>query len=381
MVMHSLRVALALAMLAGTTTAAAPRAAERPIAGEVPAIRLVPVTTRGLAAPLSATHAGDGSGRLFVVEQGGRVRLVKNGALQPRPFLDLSGRVLSGGERGLLGLAFHPRFRDNGRFFVNYTRRPDGATVLAEHRVSADPDRALPTGRALLVVPQPFPDHNGGMLAFGPDGRLYVGLGDGGDHGDPGDRAQDRSSLLGKILRLDVDRGSPYAIPPDNPFAAGGGRGEIWALGFRNPWRFSFDRASGRLYAGDVGERRLEEIDLVRRGGNYGWRIMEGNRCFAPATGCDRRGLVLPVAVYAHTDGRCAVTGGYVYRGRAVPALAGAYVHADFCSGEILVLRGGRPGVLLDTSLRIASFGEDEAGELLVVDIGGGVYRLARSGT
>jgi glucose/arabinose dehydrogenase len=283
---------------------------------------------------------------------------------------------VSGGERGLLGLAFHPRFLTNGRFFVNYTRRPDGATVVAEHRVSADPDVALSAGRVLLTVSQPYANHNGGMLAFGPDGYLYIGLGDGGGAGDPGNRAQNRFSLLGKILRLDVDAGRPYATPPDNPFATGGGRKEIWALGFRNPWRFSFDRATGRLYAGDVGQAVVEEIDLVRRGDNHGWRIMEGNRCYRPASGCDQRGLTLPVATYGHDGDRCSITGGYVYRGRAVPALAGAYVYGDFCSGEIFALADGRSRVLLKTGLAIASFGEDQAGELLVVDLGGGVHRL-----
>jgi glucose/arabinose dehydrogenase len=349
-----------------------------PVRAQTAPIRLVPVVTGGLEAPVLATHAGDGSGRLFILEQPGRVRIVAGGRLVPRPFLDLTGRVLAGGERGLLGLAFHPRYRSNGRFFVNYTRRPDGATVVAELSVSANPDVALPAARVLLVVPQPFPNHNGGMLAFGRDGLLYIGMGDGGGGGDPGNRAQNRRSLLGKILRIDVDRGRPYAIPPDNPFAGGGGRGEIWALGFRNPWRFSFDRTTGRLFAGDVGQEVTEEVDLVRRGGNYGWPIMEGRRCFRPATGCDRRGLSLPVATYGHAGGRCAITGGYVYRGRAVPALAGAYLYADYCSGEIFALRGGRSSRLLDTNLLIASFGEDQAGELLVIDLGGTIRRIAR---
>jgi len=341
-------------------------------------IRLVPVVRSGLTAPLFLTHAGDGSGRLFVLERPGRVRVRVGGTLLPRPFLDLTDRVLANEpERGLLGLAFHPRFATNGRFFVNYTRRPDGATVVAEFRVSANPNLALRAERVVLTVPQPFANHNGGMIAFGPGGRLFIGLGDGGSGGDPGNRAQNRQQLLGKILRIDVDGARPYAIPPDNPFAGGGGRPEIYALGFRNPWRFSFDRATGRLFAGDVGQSAIEEVDLVNRGGNYGWRIMEGNRCFRPATGCNRRGLTLPIATYAHAAGRCSVTGGYVYRGRAVPALVGTYLYADFCTGEIFGLRNGRSTRLLDSALLISSFGEDQAGEVHVVGLGGTVHRIA----
>src|SRR4051812_16856727 len=216
--------------------------AETPEGSAVAPIRLVPVTG-GLDAPLFLTSARDGSGRLFVLERSGRVRLIEGGKLVARPFLDLAGRVLAGGEQGLLGLAFHPRYRANGRFFVDYTRKPDGATVVSEFRVSADPNVALRSERVLLVVPQPYANHNGGMLAFGPGGRLFIGLGDGGSGGDPGNRAQNPDELLGKILRIDVNAGLPYAIPRDNPFAAGGGRPEIFALGFRNPWRFSFDRA------------------------------------------------------------------------------------------------------------------------------------------
>jgi glucose/arabinose dehydrogenase len=229
----------------------------------------------------------------------------------------------------------------------------------------------------LLTVPQPFANHNGGMLAFGPDSHLYIGLGDGGSAGDPGNRAQDRQKLLGKILRIDVNNGQPYAIPPDNPFARAGGRREIYALGFRNPWRFSFDRETGELYAGDVGQGTVEEIDIVTRGGNYGWRVMEGNRCFQPATGCNRRGLTLPIATYTHGGGRCSITGGYVYRARAVPTLAGTYVYADYCTGEIFGRRTGQSTVLLDTDLNIASLGESEAGELFVVGLEGTIHRIA----
>ena len=368
MTMGWLRAAMVAAFLAGSTAT-----------GSMAQIRLAPVVPSGLAAPLFLTHAGDNSGRLFVVERAGRVRILAGGALRQRPFLDIGGRVLAGGEQGLLGLAFHPQYLTNGRFFVSYTRRPDGASVIAELRVSGDPNLALTTQRVLLTVPQPFANHNGGMLAFGPDGRLYIGLGDGGGGGDPGNRAQNRQVLHGKILRIDVNGARPYAIPPDNPFANGGGRREIYAWGFRNPWRFSFDRGTGRLLAGDVGQGAVEEIDLVARGGNYGWRIMEGGRCFLPRTGCNRTGLRLPLAAYAHQNGRCSITGGYVYRGRAIPALAGTYVHGDFCTGEIFSLRGGQWGVLLDTTLPIASFGEDQAGELYVIGIGGTVHRIVRA--
>jgi glucose/arabinose dehydrogenase len=338
-------------------------------------LRLEPVV-EDLEQPVLVTHAGDGSGRLFVVEQTGRILIVDRGDLLEDPFLDIRDGVGAGGERGLLGLAFHPAYADNRRYFVHYTRAEDGASVVAEFRVSRDPNRSRPAGRALLTVEQPFANHNGGMIAFGPDGFLYIALGDGGSSGDPGNRAQDPDVLLGKILRIDVDGRRPYAIPEDNPFAAGGGRPEIYALGLRNPWRFSFDRKKGRLFAGDVGQGRIEEIDVIRRGRNYGWRILEGSRCFEPPEDCERRGLKLPRTEYGHGGGRCSVTGGYVYRGREVPALKGTYVFGDYCSGEIFGLRKRNRSMLLDTDLSISSFGEDEASELFVVDHGGAVYRI-----
>jgi glucose/arabinose dehydrogenase len=331
----------------------------------------------GLERPVFVGHAGDGSGRLFVLEQTGRIRIVAGGALLERPFLNLAGRIRAGGERGLLGLAFHPDYASNRRLLVNYTRDPDGATVIAEYRTTLrDPDRASRVERVLLTVAQPFSNHNGGMLAFGPDGHLYIALGDGGSGGDPQNHAQNPNSLLGKILRIDVDGAQPYAIPPDNPFAAGGGRREIFALGLRNPWRFSFDRRSGRLFAGDVGQNESEEIDIIRRGRNYGWRIMEGPLCFRPRTGCDPSGLTLPVSSYRHVGGRCSITGGYVYRGSAIPDLVGTYLSGDLCTGEIFGMRQLVRSLLLDTGLRISSFGEDEAGEVYVVDLGGAVYRI-----
>jgi glucose/arabinose dehydrogenase len=352
---------------------------------ENPAVRLISVTTTGLQQPLFLTHAGDGSGRLFVVEQDGRIRIVDGGILQSIPFLEIADRVLSGGERGLLGLAFHPGYKRNGRLFVNYTRKPDGATVVAEYHRSDNPARALANERVLMLVSQPHANHNGGMIAFGPDGYLYIGRGDGGAGGDPQNRSQNRDDLLGKILRIDVDHGDPYGIPGDNPFVSGGGRPEIFALGLRNPWRFSFDRDTGSLWIADVGQDKWEEIDLVLRGKNYGWRIMEGSHCYSPKFFCDTTGLTPPVAEYGHEGGRCSVTGGYVYRGTKSPALRGWYLYADYCSGELFGLPAssngrhdgaGEPTVLLRTGLRVSSFGEDDAGELYVIGHAGTVHRL-----
>jgi len=337
-------------------------------------VRLVPVLP-GLDNPVFVTHAGDE--RLFVIEQPGRILVARGGQRPERPFLDIAGRLSFGGERGLLGLAFHPAYARNGRFFVNYTRRPDGATVVAEYVVSPDPNVAGTDERVLLVVPQPYSNHNGGMIAFGPDGFLYIGMGDGGAAGDPGNRAQNLHDLLGKMLRVDVDRGAPYAIPPDNPFAAGGGRPEIFAWGLRNPWRFSFDRDRGDLWAGDVGQNAWEEIDIVRRGKNYGWRVMEGAHCFLPRSGCDTSGLEPPVTEYRNGGGRCSVTGGYVYRGKRMPALVATYVYGDYCSGEIFGFASGASRVLASTGLAVSSLGEDRDGELYVVDLRGTVYRIA----
>jgi glucose/arabinose dehydrogenase len=353
-----------------------------------PEVHLLPVVDKGLQLPLYLTHAGDGSGNLFVVEQPGTIRVIVQGILQDKPFLDITSRVLSGEERGLLGLVFHPKHRQNGRFFVNYTRRDDGATVLAEYRRQGLSLQASTEERTLMVVPQPYANHNGGMVAFGPDGFLYIGRGDGGSGGDPQNRAQNVGELLGKILRIDVDGAKPYAIPSDNPYAHTGGRHEIFATGVRNPWRFSFDRATGALWLADVGEDKWEEIDLVTRGGNYGWRIMEGTHCFLPEKDCHIEGLTLPVFEYGHGQGRCSVTGGYVYRGRNFPALQGSYLFGDYCSGEIFALPapignnvaiGSKPRLLRKTGLRISSFGEDETGEVYVVDHRGALYRLSPS--
>ncbi len=350
-------------------------------------LSLEPVAS-GLVSPVFATSAGDGSHRLFFVEQSGVIKVLQPGAFTPTVFLDIQNRVLFNGEQGLLGLAFHPRFLENGRFFVHYSRKRSGATVIAEFRRSeTDPDVASPRQRKLRGVRQPFPNHNGGMLAFGPDGFLYVFLGDGGSGNDPLNKAQNVRSLLGKILRIDVDRvrgRKRFAAPPDNPFFGRiAGRDEIYALGFRNPWRGSFDRLTGELYVGDVGQGEREEVNRVVLGGNYGWRILEGTRCTGlepdPVL-CLRPDLIPPVAEYDHLGGRCSVTGGYVYRGVRGSLPNGAFVYGDFCTGEIFLLQNGSSSLALDTGLNISSFGEDEDGEILVVDINGAVYRLVNGG-
>jgi glucose/arabinose dehydrogenase len=349
------------------------------------AVRLVEVVS-GLSRPLFAVEPPGGGG-LFVVEQGGTVRIVRDGRLLRDPFLDLTDQLdSSAGERGLLGLAFAPDYPRSGVFYVAHTA-PGPAVVVRRLRRSADPDRADPaTAELVLSMEDPASNHNGGMIAFGPDGYLYVGTGDGGRGGDPWNNAQDLDSLLGKILRLDVSR-SPYAVPADNPFARSRrGRPEIWAYGLRNPWRFSFDRATGELWIGDVGQNAWEEINVEdpRRGGglNYGWKRMEGRHCYSPRQGCDATGLHLPIHEYGHDRG-CSVTGGYVYRGRAIPELVGRYLFADYCNGRIWALRrdgnAADVSVLLESRRRVSSFGEDAAGELYVCDHEGSILRLERS--
>jgi glucose/arabinose dehydrogenase len=361
--------AVALTMALVTACGAAAKAQQT--------IRLEPVVD-GLVRPVFLTHAEDGSGRLFVVEQEGFILVLGAGGLEEEPFLDLSQKVLCCGERGLLGLAFHPSFPDDRRLFVNYTRRPDGATVVSEFRLRQNGRPNPGSERVLLTIAQPFSNHNGGMIAFGLGGLLFIGMGDGGSGGDPRNLAQNPNSLLGKILRINANvRRRPYAIPANNLYVAGGGRPEIYAIGLRNPWRFSFDRVTGELYVGDVGQNAVEEIDRVVRGGNYGWRHFEGTRPYRPAGGVDRRELDFPIAEYAHEGERCSVIGGYVYRGRAIPGLVGTYLYADYCSGEIFGLAGGGQRVLLDTSMLISSFGEDEAGEVYVVDHGGAIHRIS----
>ncbi len=357
----------------------------------VAAIALEPVITEGLSQPTFLTHAFDE--RLFVVEQAGLIRIIENGQLLETPFLDITGRVGSlSSEQGLLGLAFHPNYSTQGatgegQFYVNYTDL-GGDTHLARFSVMPDdPYRADPGSEVqYLFVDQPFPNHNGGMVAFGPDGYLYVGLGDGGSANDPLNAGQDRMILLGKMLRLDVNStADAYAIPESNPFAdATDALPEIWAYGVRNPWRFSFDRTTGDLYIADVGQNQWEEVNFqpaASAGGeNYGWRIMEGMHCFQAET-CDQSGLVLPIFEYAHAEGGCSITGGYVYRGALHPELTGNYFVADYCMGNIwrLFPQDGRwlADLVLDSDLIISSFGEDVNGEVYVLNYGaGGVYRL-----
>jgi uncharacterized repeat protein (TIGR01451 family) len=364
------------------------------VAGRTPAAPDVAITVdqvvvSGLQNPVQVTHAGDNSGRLFVVEQPGRLRVVADGALLPTPLLDLTQRVTFGGERGLLGLAFHPSYETNGYFYVNYTRAGDGATVIARYRVSTGNPNLADAGseQVLLTVAQPYTNHNGGQLLFSPrDGYLYIGMGDGGSGGDPLNNAQNPATLLGAMLRLDVDRGVPYAVPADNPYVGIAGRDEIWAIGLRNPWRFSFDRAAHDLYIGDVGQNLWEEIDYQRAGTpggiNYGWRCKEGTHDYNMTGACLTAALTDPIAEYSHTEGR-SVTGGFVYRGSSYPALAGRYFYADFVEGKIwsTVKTGSNPDswsppeLELDTGLAISAFGEDEEGELYVVDWAGGTVR------
>ncbi|MFQ5689737.1 MAG: PQQ-dependent sugar dehydrogenase [Gemmatimonadota bacterium] len=342
----------------------------------------------GLSSPLYlAAPAGDP--RLFIVEKPGRIRIVQGGTLLPEPFLDLTDRVGSQGfERGLFSLAFHPSYATNGLFYVDYTDQ-SGDIRVERYAVSGDPDRADPSSAfTILQVPEPFPNHNGGLVAFGPDGMLYVGLGDGGSAGDPLGNGQNLGSLLGAILRLDVDPAAPFSIPSDNPFVnQPGARGEIWAWGLRNPWRFAFDRQAGMLYIADVGQESFEEVNAVpaSAGGlNYGWNRMEGAHCFPVGGGCDPSGLTLPVLEYDHSQG-CSVTGGFVYRGSRLPFVNGHYFYSDFCRGWLrsFRLQGGAPVDSRQWNVgnlgSVLSFGEDASGELYVLSGDGRVRRLVRA--
>jgi Glucose / Sorbosone dehydrogenase len=349
------------------------------------AIQLVPVAAA--SNPTFVAHAGDGSNRLFILEQEGVVRVLQPGAATATVFLDIRAKVLSGGERGLLGIAFHPLFARIGRFFVYYTRVGDGAIVIAEYRVSRDANTADPAETVLLTIPHPVnANHNGGMLAFGPGGYLFAGVGDGGSANDPPNNAQNIETLLGKILRLDVDHSdavakTPYSTPASNPYVGKSGRDEIFALGLRNPWRFSFDRRTSQQWVADVGQNDLEEVDTpILGGGNYGWRVYEGGACTNNDPSLCRPGsYIAPIFDYPHSGGRCSITGGYVYRGSRGTLPEGTYVYGDYCSGEILAWDGHDQSVLLHTSLNISSFGEDEQGELYVVGLNGLVSRIVNS--
>ncbi len=375
------RLAMLLALMA--LAAHAHAAAGAPVALR----RLLPGET--LRNPVHLAQVPDGSGDLVVVEQGGVIkRFAPGGRRTAGALLDIRTRVSTRGwEEGLLSIAFHPNYAANRTFFVYYSAARPRRSVIARFRADRSGGQADPASeRVLMEVAQPYANHNGGQLAFGPDGMLYVALGDGGSGGDPQGNGQNRRTLLGTILRIDVDRrgaGKAYAIPPDNPFARSGegSRAEIWAYGLRNPWRFSFDRGTGDLFAADVGQGAIEEVNRITKGGNYGWNVMEGSRCYHPSFGCDRGGLELPITEYTHRHGR-SITGGFVYRGKTISRLQGRYVFADYVSGTIWSVPAhasgfSRPRTELSTDLAISSFGEDAAGELYVLDHRGGrVFRL-----
>lgn len=371
-----------------TLTVAAACGANAPTNGDggnTPAAVAVEVVVSGLAAPVHLATPPDDD-RLFVVEQAGRIRVIEGGQLVETPFLDIRGRVRSGGERGLLSVAFHPEYAANGRFFVDYTDTTD-STRIEEYTVSADPNVADPTsGRTLLAIRQPYGNHNGGLVAFGPHGYLWIGMGDGGSGGDPMGNGQNPATLLGAMLRIDVDAGEPYGIPPDNPFADGmGGAPEVWSYGLRNPWRYSFD--DGDVYIADVGQNAWEEVNVAPAdapGLNYGWAIMEGNHCYR-AESCDDSGIEGPVHEYGH-DAGCSITGGHVYRGSALPELQGRYLYGDYCGGWVRSFRYDAGQAIDHRSYdlgdlgRILSFGRDAAGELYILTGSGTVYRLTPNG-
>jgi glucose/arabinose dehydrogenase len=339
--------------------------------------------------PVGIYHAGDGTNRLFMVSQQGQIRVFENSESTTtlEVFLDISDKVLYGGEQGLLGLAFHPNFGSNSFFYVDYTANNPRRTVITRYAVEqGNPNQGDENSEQIILeVQQPYSNHNGGQIAFGPDGYLYIALGDGGSGGDPSGNGQNRATLLGSILRIDVDSpsdGKEYSVPADNPFVgnAQGYREEIWAYGLRNPWRFSFDPVTDWLWAGDVGQSSREEIDIIEKGGNYGWNVMEGSQCYSPSSGCDQTGLELPLLDYGRNLGY-SVSGGFVYRGSELPELAGAYIYGDYGSGRIWALEYDGVGEavrteLLDTSLSISSFGVDDENELYICDLGGKIYKL-----
>jgi glucose/arabinose dehydrogenase len=336
----------------------------------------------GLEMPVAIAHANDN--RLFITLQRGTVVIFDGTSLLPTPFLDIRSIVECCGEQGLLSIAFHPRYRDNGFFYAYYVEAGGANLAIARYRVSSDPNRAdASSGSVLLRIPHPNnANHNGGQLQFGPDGYLYIGTGDGGAGGDPPNNAQNLNVLLGKLLRIDVDSGNAYGIPSSNPSFA---RREIWAYGLRNPWRFTFDRINGDLFIADVGQGDIEEIDLQRAssigGENYGWRRMEGTRCYNPSSNCNNGTLVQPILEYDHAGGACSVTGGYRYRGADFPRLGGMYIYADFCTGVMSGATEQSNGTwttrtLLRTGRAVSTFGEDVRGELYLGDYAGRLFRI-----
>jgi glucose/arabinose dehydrogenase len=337
----------------------------------------------------SLTHAGDGSGRLFLTTRTGQIRIIEGGKLLSKPFLDIRENVDSASiEQGLLSIAFDPDYTETGEFYVYYTNLgTDNDTIVARYRVSADENIADPDSeQVILFLEQPANNHNVGQLQFGPDNYLYVALGDGGKGNDPWGHGQNAESLFGAILRLGVRGKETYVAPPDNPFISNGeGAAEVWVYGLRNPWRFSFDRLTGDVYIADVGQNLFEELNFSpsgqAAGSNFGWNVMEGQHCFRPKTNCDREGLVLPIVEYQHGEDGCAIVGGYVYRGSDFPQMIGTYYFADYCSGDIWGAARDASGTwsvteLLDTEYQIVSFGEDEAGELYVLELEGRIFRL-----
>lgn len=340
----------------------------------------------GLEQPVYLT-APEGDPRLFIVEQPGRIRIVENGKVLRAPFLDIAGKVRSGGEQGLLSVAFHPLYRSNGFIFVNYTDN-NGDTRIERYTVSADRNAVdAASAKLILSIDQRYSNHQGGHNLFGPDGMLYIGMGDGGSQGDPHGNGQNPNSLLAKLLRINVDRGDPYTIPAANPYAKGGGRGEIWAMGLRNPWRFAFDRVSGLLYIADVGGSRFEEIDVVPAstpGINYGWNIMEGPSCNR-SLGCNQPGLQRPALSYPHKSSVCSVIGGFVYRGQKIPEIQGQYFYSDYCDSWLRSF-GYADGKVTDQHEwpvgrlgSVTSFGEDSQRELYITTSSGRVYRIIKA--
>jgi len=383
-----MRTLILLGTLGTVASACGPDSGSGPPTRADSVLALVPVVT-GLNAPLFLTAPPGDTTRLFVLEQSGVIRIIKNGVALPTPFLDITSLTTKGGEQGLLGMAFTPDYATSGRFLVSYTAPGGGGgghSVIASYQVSSDPDVALTNGTPVLTLDQPYENHNGGMITFGPDSMLYIGFGDGGSAGDPDGHGQDRTELLGSILRLrELDTG--YAIPSSNPWANHPTyRHELWNYGLRNPWRFSFDRQTGDLYIADVGQGASEEVDIqpANSGGgeNYGWDTMEGKSCYG-GSGCTQTGLTLPVLDYDHNQG-CAITGGYVYRGSAVPAVQGRYFYSDYCSGFLRSFRKSGSGITEQVSYPsltltggVTSFGEDARGELYVMTGNGTIYRFA----